>query len=412
MPDNMGCENGYNHVEQGELMRLAISSAVIIGLCGWISATWAADYAVTELPVALGQEYSSARDVNDTGRAVGHGYVSGGMVGAYQPVVWQGTLPTVLSLPAGFGGWATGINGRADVTGTVWSITNIYAGETSPVVWRGGQMTILDTLGMAGGSTSDINTAGTIVGQVRSTGGVDYRAALWSDTQAMQLGDFPGGQSGASAINSLNQVVIGVGYADRSETWIWHNGSLTQLPSLGGPAFSGGAINDLGEVVGAGSTADDPKTLRAFLFENGQTTALDGLPEDAVSYATSINNQGQIVGVADSGKGNRSVLWDGGERFDLNDLIPADSGWILSGASGISDTGIIVGWGMHDGAAVGYLLTPNADSPTHAPEPETLGLLMLGSTMLLRRRRKRRGAEARARRAREAGSGRWGNDSL
>jgi uncharacterized protein (TIGR03437 family) len=43
---------------------------------------------------------------------------------------------------------------------------------------------------------------------------------------------------------------------------------------------------------------------------------------------------------------------------DLNTLIPADTGWILSLASGINDSGQIVGNGAINGVSHAFLLTP------------------------------------------------------
>jgi hypothetical protein len=43
---------------------------------------------------------------------------------------------------------------------------------------------------------------------------------------------------------------------------------------------------------------------------------------------------------------------------DLNSLIPAGSGWVLTGASAINDSGGIVGTGVVNGQAHAFLLTP------------------------------------------------------
>jgi len=43
---------------------------------------------------------------------------------------------------------------------------------------------------------------------------------------------------------------------------------------------------------------------------------------------------------------------------DLNNLIPAKSGWVLEQAYGINNSGLIVGTGTLNGAEHGFLLTP------------------------------------------------------
>ena len=45
---------------------------------------------------------------------------------------------------------------------------------------------------------------------------------------------------------------------------------------------------------------------------------------------------------------------------DLNDLLPADSGWELLQANGINDAGEICGVGWFKGETLAYLLKPAA----------------------------------------------------
>jgi probable HAF family extracellular repeat protein len=44
--------------------------------------------------------------------------------------------------------------------------------------------------------------------------------------------------------------------------------------------------------------------------------------------------------------------------YDLNNLIPADSGWQIIGAQSINDLGQIVGFGSHNGQFHAFLLKP------------------------------------------------------
>ncbi|MCA9438379.1 MAG: hypothetical protein KC978_21520, partial [Candidatus Omnitrophica bacterium] len=55
----------------------------------------------------------------------------------------------------------------------------------------------------------------------------------------------------------------------------------------------------------------------------------------------------------------RAIFWEKGRTYDLNDLIPSDSGWFLEVALDINDQGEIVGWGYNpDGEKRGFLLRP------------------------------------------------------
>jgi probable HAF family extracellular repeat protein len=56
---------------------------------------------------------------------------------------------------------------------------------------------------------------------------------------------------------------------------------------------------------------------------------------------------------------------------DLNSLLPADSGWELSGAVAINDSGQIVGSGIINGQTHAYLLDTT-------PEPGSMALLSIG----------------------------------
>ncbi len=49
--------------------------------------------------------------------------------------------------------------------------------------------------------------------------------------------------------------------------------------------------------------------------------------------------------------------------IDLNDQIPAGSGWVLQYAAAINDAGWIVGWGRFGGQTQAFLLVPGGSVP-------------------------------------------------
>jgi probable HAF family extracellular repeat protein len=75
-------------------------------------------------------------------------------------------------------------------------------------------------------------------------------------------------------------------------------------------------------------------------------TDLGTLPGFAVSYASSINTKGQVVGWSSSSSyGSYAFPWQNGVMRDLGTLLGASD----SVASGINDTGQVVGWSWTSG---------------------------------------------------------------
>jgi probable HAF family extracellular repeat protein len=83
------------------------------------------------------------------------------------------------------------------------------------------------------------------------------------------------------------------------------------------------------------------------------------------SGADGINNSGQVVGYSYTASGqNHGFLWQDGTMSDLNDLIPAGSGWTLYVAWAINNAGQIVGTGSLNGQTHAFLLTPDSSALT------------------------------------------------
>ncbi len=78
------------------------------------------------------------------------------------------------------------------------------------------------------------------------------------------------------------------------------------------------------------------------------------------SIAYDINDKGQVVGALQTGQNSHAFVWANGQMQDLNNLIPSDSGWVLSEARAINNKGRIVGFGTINGQTRAFLLKPNA----------------------------------------------------
>lgn len=147
----------------------------------------------------------------------------------------------------------------------------------------------------------------------------------------------------ARAINSAGQITGAVGNYNNpsSSVFVYSNGALTNLGTLGGSSGIGNGINASGQV--AGYSQNSSRTYRAFISKGNTLTDLGDLGGgSAVAYA--INDLGQVVGSAvTSGHANHPFLYSNGQMIDLGTLgSPEGVDWWNS-AQGINNSGAIAG---------------------------------------------------------------------
>ncbi len=83
------------------------------------------------------------------------------------------------------------------------------------------------------------------------------------------------------------------------------------------------------------------------------------------SVAAAINDKGAVVGASlTSTSASHGFIDLRGRMVDLNSLIPADSGLVITAADDINDRGQIV--------AQGYETSAPTDSPCDPPEPDAV----------------------------------------
>ena len=130
---------------------------------------------------------------------------------------------------------------------------------------------------------------------------------------------------------------------------------------------------------GTNSTAGQYAHAHLYDYNTENLLDLGTLNGGLTSAATDINELNQVVGTSwlvtqltslyDPTK-YHAFLWEDGVMTDLNTLIAADSGWILTTASAINDNGGIVGSGLLNGQVHGFLLTTGqTPPPPPAAEP-------------------------------------------
>jgi probable HAF family extracellular repeat protein len=309
----------------------------------------------------------------------------------FEAAIWpQVATPEILDAPPPETlGWA--INDPGDAVG-VFGLTSpvhsfLYHHDTGQVTDIG------PDLGGPENLAADINNDGLITG---SAGGIATKRPLIYDSNngaLTMLDPLPGhAMAGGAAINELGHVAGGSANANWQDHrgFIYRDGNMQDL----GPVEAIWDINN--DDVIAGTTAVPgppwPSPWRAFRLDASVPNPSPQLlgPSPAPGFTTSqgfaINDEGAVVGwSSDASQNSRPFVdipsGDDAGFHDLQDVVVEADGWVLEQATGISDTGYIVGHGTFQGEERGYLLTP---APNYWLKKEfekvretLLGLLMI-----------------------------------
>jgi len=229
-----------------------------------------------------------------------------------------------------------------------------------PVLWRDGSLVDLGLLpgGGLGGLASAVNNHGQVVGIALNTVPdpcsifglpTQARAFLWQDGVMQDLGTLGGPDAAANLVNDHGQVagvshtneINGANECPILRPFLWQNGTMLDLGTLGGTDFGISALNERGEVVGLSNLAGD-QTFHPFLWSKGHMRDLGTLGGDD-GETNWINNRGDIVGKADlpgaAPQAHHAVLWKSGQMTDLGVL----AGDACSNAYFVNSHGQVVG---------------------------------------------------------------------
>jgi probable HAF family extracellular repeat protein len=256
---------------------------------------------------------------------------------------------------------ARAINSHGDVAG----FSTLSGTSLSPdfaFLYSNGQMNGLGTLGGSGSHAYGVNRFGEVVGDSYTASSQDH-AFLYSNGKMTDLSTLGASPSSANGINDSHQVVGSSEVADGSgmHAFLWSNGAMKDIGTLGGSQSIAYAINNGGQIVGYSTPPN--RSAHAFLYSGGKMTDL-GIFFDS-SVAEAINTSGVVVGQADvlNKDGTtqyHAFIYSSGTLRDLNNLIPAGSGFVLTEATGINDAGQIVANGSNStGQNHAFLLNPS-----------------------------------------------------
>jgi probable HAF family extracellular repeat protein len=161
-----------------------------------------------------------------------------------------------------------------------------------------------------------------------------YHAFLWSNGAMTDLGTLGGNFSQGRAINLSGQVVGSADTAAGSSSFLWNGTKMTALSGLG--AYG---INDSGQIAGSCS---DSAGSHACVDSGSTITALPTPSGLSGCGAIAINNNGQAAGnCGDASSNTHAVLWQNGTVTDLGTF-----GGPTANATAINNLGHVVGYSM------------------------------------------------------------------
>src|SRR5207249_3996786 len=357
----------------------SIAIAAVLPCAGAFTAAYAAppQYQIYDIGVVdVGDTASQGFGVSRAGVAVGRSLHTGGS----EAFIW--TLNGGLVGLPNLAGRSYAVSNSANDTGSVvgTAATTAFGSGRLPVIWQNGVVSQLPLpVGETLGDANSVNASTVAVGSVN--GGSSQRGVIYSGGSATIITQTTSNGSyflTAFGINDAGRVVgqgIDPNNAARNVGIVFDIGQSTAfevgaLPDMNGALAFG--VSDTGYVVGS-SMLNQGSGLPFIWSDQGGIVAIPLATGTSEGNARAVNSAGWAVGT-DSSAFAIPFLYDGNMTYRLADLLPPNSGWDLSmntssSADGISEDGVIVGTGVHNGETHAYAMVPVAPGPTPTPSP-------------------------------------------
>jgi probable HAF family extracellular repeat protein len=329
-------------------MRSGSAGLLAVAMMASTGLSPAQTYHIADLGAVPGQKVSGGYGLNDLGQAAG---VSSNPYGDIATLFSNGKAISLGTLEPLDIAVATAINGSAQVVGYE-PFSSSPNNTPHAFLYSNGSMIDIHSASLfpSGTTAEGINGSGVVVGQGLVTSS-SFHAFVYANGKMVDIGPPGAYQASAYAINDAGQVV-GNSYVTGGEqtAFLYANGKATSLgvPS-GAAATSAVAINSTGQIAGAIYLSAGGS--HAALFRNGVWTDLGGIPGATGTHATGINTVLQVVGIAvfpvtsyhpyKPGKHVGFIVLNG-SPVDLNKLIPPNTGFTITDAIAINESGEIL----------------------------------------------------------------------
>jgi len=274
-------------------------------------------------------DYIAVRALNAAGQFAGEFSSAGGDHHAF---VFDGNRSITLGDPGHFAFSVAGLSSGGDVVGGF-----LFPGQDElygSYLFRGGRFRPIGPVGRGGNRfiAEAVNSAGVVAGRMDTANGTE--AFLYNDGALSPIGSLGGYLTMPHALNERGDVVGSAGLADwTTHAFLRADGKFSDLDTLGGNFSSAEAINEARQIVGYSYVSPRSSVQHACLWETGRLVDLGTLANGASSRATGINNRGEIVGVSDWGYNslaaqvfNHGFIYVDGVMRDLDSLIDWPSG--------------------------------------------------------------------------------------
>jgi probable HAF family extracellular repeat protein len=242
-------------------------------------------------------------------------------------------------------------------------------------------VSLADRLGGTVAAANAINNRGWAMGAVTLPGNTTEHATVWIYGRSIDLGTLGGPSSSVawSSVKNNNGMIAGI--SDTSivdtlgEIWscalaffpsssghtcqgfVWQDGVMQALPTLGGNNGVAAGANNLGQIAGwAETTFHDPTCISPQVLQflpviyeprKGLVTSLQPLPGDSDGTTNDINDLGQAVGISGicanavgGASAAHAVLWENGTPINIGNL----GGVAWNTPTAINNHGVIVGF--------------------------------------------------------------------